>query len=165
MLHTSALPRHYSDVGSWDVGLELQRRLRTVTPQGVGGSATAWQSMGCAETVALTLPGDQSQTTHQALAQPSSAARGPRRSLAAVTAYRGRFPWLSTRRLLPLDTTCCGGQGMCLGFDVGGQPRRSADHAAGHGSGAPGGDPSCYGPGSPIRQCGLAGGSVGQAHP
>lgn len=29
---------------------------------------------------------------------------------------------------------------MCLGLDVGGQPRRSADRAAGHASGASGGE-------------------------
>jgi hypothetical protein len=45
---------------------------------------------------------------------------------------------------------------MCLGLDVGGQPRRSADRAAGHASGASGGDQSRYGPRGSIRQgCGL----------
>jgi len=45
---------------------------------------------------------------------------------------------------------------MCLGLAIGGQPRRSADHAAGHASGASGGDPSRHGPGGSIRQrCGL----------
>src|ERR1039457_2864601 len=32
--------------------------MRAVRAQGIGGSATAWQSMGCAGIVALTLPGD-----------------------------------------------------------------------------------------------------------
>ncbi|MCX6926641.1 MAG: hypothetical protein NT154_26050, partial [Verrucomicrobia bacterium] len=43
-----------------------------------------WQSMGCAETVALTLPGYPSHATHDALVQPSPAARGLPRRLAVT---------------------------------------------------------------------------------
>ena len=92
--------------------LELQQRLRAVRTQGIGGSATAWQSMGCAETVALTLPGDQSHAIHPALPQPSPAARGPRRSLAVVSLIADKRYYGETPGRLP---TC---------------PRRWAERAA-----------------------------------
>ena len=81
--------------------LELQQRLRAVRTQGIGGSATDWQSMGCAETGALTLPGDESHATRHTLAQPSRAARGPRRSLAVARLTPGQRCYGETTGRLP----------------------------------------------------------------
>jgi len=88
-------------LGTGGIGEPTGKRLRPVRTQGVGGSATAWQSMGCAETVALTLRGDESRATHHALAQPFPAARGPRRSLTVVPlAPDQRYYGETTGRLL-----------------------------------------------------------------
>src|ERR1035441_2380071 len=51
--------------------------MRAVRAQGIGGAATAWQSMGCAGIVALTLPGDPFQAIHPPPAHPSPPPRGP----------------------------------------------------------------------------------------
>ena len=68
--------------------------MRAVRAQGIGGSATAWQSMGCADIVALTLPGDPLHAAHPTLAQPSPAARGDQRGYGEAPARlrRGSRP-------------------------------------------------------------------------
>ena len=76
-LHAWALPRQNPDVWSWHVDLDLQQPLCAGRIQGISGFATAWQSMGCAEIVALTIPGDESHASHLPSLSPPVPRAGP----------------------------------------------------------------------------------------
>ena len=69
--------------------------MRAVRAQGIGGSATAWHSMGCADIVALTLPGDPLQAVHPMPVKPSqpSAGRHSLRAFLEGSAEGPRFPF------------------------------------------------------------------------